>query len=337
MRRTTGSLVCGVLLAGILAAGLPGCDCGFLDAGWETTRDTRVDPTREDPTLYDSSSANTPPSVDDIIIPEWPPIGHHGSVSILVSDPEGLDHLSVTFTSTLHRDLNGTEAEVAYEGSSLGEGFGTLSVSVWDESGTRVTRQATDVLVDLTPPVAEIPSGLVRGDGWVEVWVGDAWILGGAELVFDDVTLTHEFPALWLDTLGVEWDRSIIFFPAGDLPATAGTATLKVTDAAGNRSIRNFDLVIDDEPPTVSLVEPEPGSVVTERFRVAVESSDNITESTSLELRAGGAPVATGLGPYTEITLDARDFALGELELTAVAVDEVGHRTLSSPVSVTVE
>ena len=53
-----------------------------------------------------------------------------------------------------------------------------------------------------------------------------------------------------------------------------------------------------------------------------------------LEISAGGAPIATAVGPRAVLFLDSAELAEGPLSLTAVAIDEAGNR--STPVSIEV-
>lgn len=295
----------------LLSCFLSGCvsSCDF------STREPFETPTR------------VPPSVDAINVPTWPPLGPSTELTVDVSDDQGLLGVNFTFAQFVSVGVVGTEDTASVTGAELGEGMGTLFVDVSDDEGNWATREVTDLLVDLSPPTAEIGATLLRAKGGqIEVWAGDAWVLGSVELQFQGKSRKHVFPEVYPETLGKEWDHSLEIFDAADFPAGQGTATVTVSDAAGNKTTTTFELTLDGTPPSVALLSPSAGSEVTGAFDVEVEAADDLGDAL-IELYVGGSKVTTVLGPKATITLDTADFPPGPIALEAIAIDAAGNES----------
>lgn len=303
----------------------------FLDDG----SDDRPPSVREEPAPPDPITA---PSVESIDIPDWPPLGPDGEISIYVSDDVGLSSADVLFRNPIHKDLTGTGAMFKVTGLELGEGLGTLQVTVDDIEGAYASRNATDVLVDLSPPAMDIGKRVLRANGEgegaeLEVWVADAWVLGAVELTFQGTTLTYDFQQGYPSTLGQAWHYSLVQFPTKDLPEGSASAQLRVIDAAGNTASQTFDLVLDGKAPSLSVLSPADGATVSGAFDVELSAWDEGGGAAWIDVRIAGTSMATAVGPAATVTLDASDLAAGEVELEAVAFDEAGNA--SDPVTLT--
>src|SRR5690606_12059046 len=135
-----------------------------------------------------------------------------------------------------------------------------------------------------------------------DFWMGDAWVVSSATLEFAGARFEKELPAGYPDTLGVEWDYSLVRVPVLDLPATTGLARLTIRDAAGNETVEEFTLSIDGTAPVAAFDAPAAGEIVSGFFDVVVAAYDAEPGPVIIELSAGGAPIATGIGPIATIT-----------------------------------
>jgi hypothetical protein len=321
------------LMLMLTAVALQGC---FLFDGDDDDDDdsaSRRTVTEEPPPPPDE-----PPHVEAIVLPDWPPLGPDGVVAAMVVDDCCLDRVEFMFLQSDSRAASGRRTEVTITGAELGEGFGSLSVSVWDENGSWAMRSVRRLLVDLTPPTAEVRgSWLPAHDAEIEVWAGDAFLLGRVALEFQGVMREHVFPQGFPDSLGVAWDQSLVRFPTDAFPEGAGEATLTVVDAAGNTAEQTFPLTLDGTRPVARFTSPAEGAQVGGRFDVSMEVSDDLGE-VEVALFADGAFVAqtVGLSPsQARVTLNAADFPTGPLELTAIALDAAGNE--SRPATLRVE
>ena len=278
------------------------------------------------------------PSVESIDIPDWPPLGPDGEISIDVSDDVGLSSADVLFRNPIHKDLSGTGATFKVTGPELGEGLGTLQVRVDDIEGAHASRNVTDLLVDLSPPTMDIGKRVLRANGEgegaeLEVWVADAWVLGEVELTFQGTTLTYDFQEGYPSTLGQAWHYSLVQFPTKDLPEGGAAAQRRVAAPAGNTPTPPFDVVLDGKAPSLSVLSPADGATVSGAFDVELSAWDEGGGAAWIDLRIAGTSMATAVGPTATVTLDAAELAAGEVELEAVAFDEAGNA--SDPVTLT--
>jgi hypothetical protein len=286
----------------------------------------------DDPDVTEPVSA--PPIIETVDVPSWPPLGRDAQVRVHVGDDQCLSDVLFQFAEAVDVPIGGTDDWAAVSGLELGEGMGTLWIEAGDCDGGTDGATVTNLVVDLTPPTIELGATTVPASGGqVEIWAGDAWLLGSVSLEFQGVTLTHAFPAEYPATIGQQWDHSLEIFHVEELPAGAGAATVTVADAAGNVMVETFDLTIDGVAPTAEITAPAAGAQVTGGLEVTVAASDP-EGATTVEIYAGGALVATTTGPGASVTLDAGDFSPGPLELVAVAVDEAGNRSEAAAVEI---
>jgi len=269
---------------------------------------------------------HNPPIIQAVTIPDWPPIGKPAEVSVLVTDPDGnLRSVEFLFNDRAERFVTGSSATASIFGSDLGEGLGTLTIQANDTTGAFARQTVTQLLVDLTPPKITLGQTVVAADGELELWVGDAWILGKVTLWFAGVTVFHEFEQGFPETLGKTWDYSLVKFDMSDLPQGSGTASVRAVDAADNAVTETFTLVIDGEPPQVSIGAPEEGALLSGSVEIDLAASDPGAGPVSIELSLGGTPIATVNGPTATVKLDTTDFTPGPTTLVAKATDVAGN------------
>jgi hypothetical protein len=316
------------LLVGLWSLSLTSAGCIPYDS--DRSRVERNPPPRATP----AAPADAPPHVESIDIPDWPPLGERGRVGVQASDDRGLSRIEFTFARRTSVQVSGSFATASTFGQNLGEGYGELVVRAVDFNNGFAERKVEDLLIDMTPPIVEIGRTVVpaRGsDAKLDLWVADAWVLGKVTLEFAGVELVHEFEPGYPDTLGKEWDQSVVSFDVAKLPPGRATAWLTVSDAAGNVFERDFSLHVDAVAPDVSLVRPLAGTRVSGRFEVEITTGGSVNEPVFVELFAGGARAGEVMAaPTAVVALDASEFAPGPLALEAVAHDEAGNAARTS-------
>lgn len=259
------------------------------------------------------------------------------TVTVFVDDDDtSVLDVELSFARTVRRDVGRGETAVI-TGASLGEGYGELLVDVVDGDGGFTSVSVLDLLVDLTAPSVEIEPCVVAASGegargTLAAWVGDAWALGAVEVaVGNEVIGAAAFPE-WPATFGETWDWSYFSISGADLPIGRATATFTVTDRAGNQTSGACELLVDADPPVVTLSAALVGGAI----HAEVGATDDDDELPgALVLSAGGVEVAHGQAPSTRFVLDAADFPAGELVLEAGARDRAGNEGRSAPLVVT--
>lgn len=284
----------------------------------------------------------TPPAFDSLEIPEWPPLGKEGRITVKLSDDEALARLTATFKNVAFRSFTGTHSgEVSLTGDDLGEGMGTLTLVACDLRDHCRERRVNDFLVDMTAPDAELENATVSPklagvEGQVAVWVSDAWVLGSVDFTFAGKTLHHDFPKAYPETVGKEWDVSRVAFDAKDLPEKEGQAVVVVRDAAGNARTRAFNLRVDGTAPTVAITQPANGASVSGSFDVSLVASDEGPAPPTVELWVGGTRIVEAAAPLGAITVDTSALPSGPVEIRATARDLAGNRSTLSTITVNV-
>lgn len=276
------------------------------------------------------ATAQHPPLIGAISLPDFPPLGPKSSLVVSVSDADGdLDRAQVTFVKQTMHDVYGSSDQVVLGAHQLGEGFGPLNVTLWDSRGGLSTRQATDVLVDLTPPKIVLGQTVVPSQGMLELWVGDAWVLGTVALQFAGQKLTHAFEPGWPETLGKTWDYSLVQFPMKELAPGKGTAQIVATDAAGNTRVETFVLDVDGTPPLVTILSPGEGEALGAAASLSVESSDPGGGPVWVEVTLGGTPMGNLTGGKQTLSLNAGELLPGKKQLVVKATDQAGNESVA--------
>jgi hypothetical protein len=328
-----------LFLLSLAPALLPGCSCA-------PKADPIVLPAPEPPEPEPAPSPTPtpqpqtlPPVVQSLSIATWPPVGPETEIVAQLSDDHGL--VSVDFDFALHvtQSVIGKNASASVTGAELGEGLGTLAVTVHDVDLLWDEWESLFVLVDLTPPKGELLDPFVKlapGEV-VRVWVADAWVLGGAELTFGGVTQTWEFEPGYPGTLGNEWDTSLVAFPADAFPEGSGKAELRVWDAVGNEVVEEVDLALDGTPPVASILSPTADSVLSGWVDVTVGGSDPGDGPVEIDVSVGGSPLGTLDGPVGTVGFDTSELAKGTVLVEAVARDAAGNESPVASVSVVIQ
>lgn len=275
----------------------------------------------------EEDDAGVPPTVQ-VSIPDFPPLGPGGEIDVSVSGPRALTRLDADFREHAEYSLDGTFTTLSIPAEDLGEGFGQLVLTAWDERGAWAERFVEDLLVDFSPPEIFLGTTVLPAEGAsFEAWAADDWVLGRFELEAGAVVLSDAMEPGYPDSLGEAWHESLVKFPTEDLPEGTTLATFRAIDAAGNVAEEQFELTIDGHPPACSINAPASLAVVSGPFVVDLSGIDEGGGPVWLELYVSGSPVATAVGPLASVELDASELAPGMHVLSALAVDQAGNES----------
>jgi thermitase len=194
-------------------------------------------------------------------------------------------------------------------------------------------------LPDITPPAVAVNSPLsgesVTGTITATVSASDDVGVAKVELYLDGVL----FAADAISPYTFIWDTA----QSGDGPHTL---TAVAYDAAGNSaasapvSVSVANGGADTTPPTVGIMAPAAGSVVTKVVKVAVQARDNGLVS-AVDFLVDGQVSSTMTCNASAVDLtfiwNTRKDGRGAHTLTAVARDEAGNQSASAPVAVSVK
>lgn len=319
-------------------AGIGATQTGCIEMALLMALDDDDDPPEweEDPGIPEQNAVAPEVSIQ---IADWPPLGPTTTLNVHAYSPNGIDSAQLSFRNEVTLLGSGATATTfTPSGLDLGEGLGRLGATVTGRDTAWTTQYVDDLLVDLTPPVAVLgPTTLPSSGASFDFWMGDAWVVSSAQLEFGGRVLEEVLEEGYPDTLGVEWDYSLVRIPVEELPVTTELAIIRVRDAAGNESTTEFTLSIDGTAPTVSFSEPEADAIVSGVFQVVVESFDQQPGPIVIEVSAGGSPIATAVGPEAVLFIDSAELPEGPLALTAVARDEAGNVSSATSLDVVVD
>ncbi len=271
----------------------------------------------------------SPPTVT-ISIADWPPAGPGTQIHVdAVANGGSLVGATWFFRNKVTTEFDGATAGSTWiNGEALGEGFGTLTIDVETNVDTGTRREVQDFLVDLSEPTAYADDTVLPAAGAeLNFWIADAWVVSGYYLSIGGKTFEAELEPGYPSTLGVEWDYSLVSIPVSEIPVGVHEGLLVVHDAAGNEAVLDLPVTIDGTPPTATIESPAEGATFTGPFQIDLGGTDDLPGAVSLELRLGGALVATAIGPSATVVVDPAEFPEGALEISVLAVDEAGNKS----------
>jgi hypothetical protein len=253
-------------------------------------------------------------------------------VAAAASDASGVRFVAMKVDQGAWRHDDAAPHAWSWDSHRTADGLHTLTVLAEDNAGNRLTR-SIHVRVDNTPPAIRITprdNPWVRGTVQVAATVTDASTVPLAAMRVDQGTWQHrdEPPRTW------SWDTA----QAGD-----GSHALAVTamDGVGNWATQSAQVRVDNTPPTVSIITPQPGSVYAEGWTVTGDSDTTVlagdvpVETLTRDAGAGMQGVAILVDGATRATLPGGDTtwlwhagqeALGEHLLRIVASDRLGNQ-----------
>jgi predicted secreted protein len=125
---------------------------------------------------------------------------------------------------------------------------------------------------------------------------------------------------------------------SGSLVLSPGTNTLlfEAHDGAGNTAVASRTVILDNEPPQISIAAPLPNERLSSQVTVSVTATDAMTGIESVSLLIDGKPQATvNQMPY-EFVIDTLRFTSGAHTMAVRAADKVGNLSETS-IPVTIE
>jgi hypothetical protein len=240
---------------------------------------------------------------------------------------------SVINPSLMPPGLSLNPATGAISGTPTAAGTFTFTIRV-DDAGAPAQSDTRSVTMRIGMPLAiqdasPIPNAFA-GQRYVQAFN----ITGGIGTRSCTVTPLNPVP-------GVGFDNSTCTFDG--ISTTPGNYpfTLRTTDQSSpvQNATKDFMLrVIDNVPPSVSIIAPAPNARVQGMTVVTASATDNVGVAAVQFLLDGanlGAPVPAP-GPFT-ITWDASQASAGPHTLSAMATDVAGNQRASAPVPVIVE
>ncbi len=213
-----------------------------------------------------------PPSIE-IVAPEITNAENVCIEAVASDELSGVDWSTAVFT------VNGEQLQPDYVQEDRAgvcieppEGIIQYSFTVADLAGNTGSEEGS-ILVDRTPPVLETPGSLVTSNtGGVEVVIGASDSLAGVALLEayleDELVLQASY----------DGESSVTEKLEINPPEGVYTVQVKARDIAGNEAVEEFTLVIDQTPPTITILEPQPeailpGPKVTIKIKVQDETS----------------------------------------------------------------
>ncbi len=261
-------------------------------------------------------------------LPDWPPLGAASSLTADAQSDSGMSYATFQFVNVATTYFDGT-GRTTVPCVQLGEGLGSLVVTAVATDAQWTSQTFDNVLVDLTPPRAffDQDSVVLKPGATLDFWIGDAWIVGGWSLAIGDQTFGGQVDPGYPPTFGTEWDYTYVSQSLDAVLPGSYVGVLDTWDAAGNTIQSVIPITIDAVPPEAQIVTPDDGAQLNGSFQLVVTASDDTPLPVALEIRVGGALVATGASPQTTITLDTSEFAAGPTEIGVTAVDAAGNRS----------
>jgi subtilase family protein/Big-like domain-containing protein len=191
---------------------------------------------------------------------------------------------------------------------------------------------------DVTPPAASIGSpaegATVSGIANVAVAASDDHAVASVDLYADGVLVGHAGVA----PFAFAWDSRTVADGAHALVAVAA-------DAAGNAgSSSPVDVVtdnsVDQAPPTAAVTSPANGSTVSRTTVTVQAQAQDDAALARLDVLVDGKPIGgvdcAGVACSVSVRWNAKKASRGLHEIRATAIDQVGNRATSAPVTVTV-
>jgi hypothetical protein len=221
-----------------------------------------------------------------------------------------------------------------WDTTGASNGAHILRAVVTDQAGNISTSSPISVTVDNSAPTVSVtaPSegAFIRGS-FINVAATTTDNIGvfGVQFKLDNVNLEAEDI---FSPYAVSWNTVLASNGAHTLTAVA-------RDDAGNITISSpISITVDNEVPTVSILVPVDGSIVSgTSVNISADANDNIgVIGVQYKLDNVNFQAEQTVYPYS-ISWDTMTASSGPHTLLAVARDEAGNITTSSPVSVTVD
>ena len=231
--------------------------------------------------------------------------------------------------------------QISWDSGSVANGSHTLTAVATDSAGKSATSAPVTVTVSNSPPPCSSPPSVAitapannsTVSGLVTVSATAAENGGQISQVQFQLDGNNLGAAVTQAPYQITWDST---------SAANGTHTLTAiaTDSCGhtaNSSAVSVTVSNTPPPPVVSIASPTNGATVSGSVTVSANATDNGGQITQVQFQLDGNNLGAAVtqSPY-EMTWDTTAVANGSHTLTAVATNNAGESTTSSPVTVTV-
>ena len=267
-----------------------------------------------------------------------------GVVSVTANATDNTAVANVQFQldgSALGGPLTAPPYQISWDTSAASDGSHTLTAVATDTSGNHATSAPVTVTVSNNPPPPSSPPSVsitapANGatlSGLVTV-AADASESGGQ--------ITQVQFQLDGNALGGPVTQSPYQISWDTTTASNGTHTLTAiaTDSAGNTATSapvTITVSNGPAPPVVALTAPANGATVSGTVSVSANATDNGGSIAQVQFQLDGSALGTPVtqSPY-QISWDTTAVSNGSHTLTAVATNNSGDSTTSTPVTITV-
>lgn len=302
------------------------------DMGWQTRIGSFKFPTCTD---------GVPPTVSLTSPADGAIVGGTVTIAASAADNIGVSKVEFYLNPATINTLLCTDSmapyECAWDTTTLAEGAYTLQAKAIDLSNVEGVSATVTVIVDNTPPSANITypvdgavvSGIItvtanagdaRGVALVEFYADTVLKCAGSILPYECVLDTTDMSDGRHTVIAVAQDR------AGNI-AVSSSVTITTNNGGGGQN--------DTTPPTVSITYPGNGTAVYGITNVAASAGDNIGVS-KVEFYMDGALQTTAYTSPVIWAWDTRAASNGSHTLTAKAYDGSGNVGNSAPVTVNI-
>ena len=214
--------------------------------------------------------------------------------------------------------------------AGLPAGTYSLTARATDNTGT-VTNSAASTLVVNAPPTIALTSPAAGA-----VFAAPATVALAADASDSDGTVAKVEFFRGSMKLG-ESTTTPYQFSAADLPAGSYIFTARATDNRGAVTISSGVAVVVDVPPAITLTAPDDGSIVAApaSITIAATASDPDGSVAKVEFFNGVAKLGQATAAPYQFAWSA--VPAGTYTITAVATDNLGRSTTSSPIAIVVD
>ncbi|MFE8605597.1 Ig-like domain-containing protein [Archangium violaceum] len=256
------------------------------------------------------------------------------SVQATATDQSQLSRVEFYVDGALIGSDTSSPYAISWSPGSAADGDHTLTARAYDSAGNVGTSPGVLVTVssDSTPPTASVTApaqgATVSGTIILSSNAADDYLVSRVEYFLDGTSLgsTPNGP-----TYGYVWNSR-------NVANGAHTLIARAYDSAGNVGVsaaRSFITENDLTPPTVTLIPPAQGAILSGSVSLQSSASDDRGMS-QVEFLVDGVSVASASSPPYVATWDTHSVSNGTHTLTAKAYDAAGNSATSAAVTVNV-
>jgi len=266
---------------------------------------------------------NTPPTVD------WtPPAGFlSGKKPVIaeVNDINGIAKSEVFLADKLQDSANNeTTLNLSIDTSTSDDGTVELRLLTTDNAGNQ-TSVSADVSIDNTKPslsitVSEVNEGYISGNITIIGESSDANGIASAEIVLQQGEMIDQLNT-GTTTLNAAVDTTA--YEDGKT-----SVILRVKDNANNVALKAQEIIIDNTPPTVTVLQPQPNRAFNSNFNVSANIAD-VQGVAQIKIDFSGDYITNpAVASLIQQTVAVSEMDEGNYTLRVEATDFSGNRRL---------